>query len=486
MTDFALPAYDWRPRKDQMPIWRTMMSDDFRRGTIVAHRRFGKDELALQMMAVKAMQRPGSYWYCLPQYAQARKTIWEMVNWRTKRARVDDAFPPEIVVKRDNQSMMLWLESGSTIQLIGSDQVDSLVGGGQVGIVLSEAALSDPRAMQFFRPILEESGGFELQISTPRGKNHFYRNYLAAKEDMDSGDKTVLAAKLTAEDTSVFPPAQLNRIRLDLIREHGKKIGEAIFEQEYKCSFQAALIGAVWGDEISELELEGRLRPMHHDRRFGVSTSWDLGVGDSTVILFWQEVNTRHRLIDAFEGTGLGLDTYIEVLKNKKAEKGYVYSQHIGPHDIQNREWLRGVSRMDEAKRMGLHFTRMPQTRIKTQISVGAQMLRNVEVNESNPDAVAAFEHWKAYHYPVNKTTGEFVTTPVHDEHSHASSALMTYSLHHASKLGVNLGDMDPDLHGDALGGAGKFDPRVYDTRGAFRGGGIASGVSNPRQGAFG
>ena len=107
MTDFALPVYGWSPRRDQMPLWRTMMRPEFRQGVIVGHRRFGKDELGLQLTCIKAMQRVGSYWYCLPQYNQARKTIWEMVNWRTKRARIDDAFPPEIVTKRDNQSMML-------------------------------------------------------------------------------------------------------------------------------------------------------------------------------------------------------------------------------------------------------------------------------------------------------------------------------------------------------------------------------------------
>ena len=148
-----------------------------------------------------------------------------MVNWRTKRTRIDDAFPPEIVARRDNRAMMLWLESGSTVQLIGSDEVDSLVGGGQVGIVMSEAALSKPHALQFFQPILEESGGWSLQISTARGKNHFHRADHAALEDMRAGDSTVYAAFKDATKTEVFSTAQLHRIRMELIRDHGSKIG---------------------------------------------------------------------------------------------------------------------------------------------------------------------------------------------------------------------------------------------------------------------
>lgn len=485
---FELPAYGWKPRRDQMPSWQTLMNTDFRRGSIVAHRRFGKDELGLQTVAVKAMERVGSYWYAMPEYEQARKAIWNMVNWRTQRTRIDDAFPPEIVAHRDNETMFLRLESGSTVQLIGSDRVDSLVGGGQIGIVMSEAALSNPKALQYFRPILEESGGWELQISTPRGKNHFYRSVLANAEDEANGDKGVFNALLPADKTDVFPVHQLHRIKMDLIREHGQKLGEAIFNQEYMVSFNAAVIGSVWGDELTELELEGRCGTFRHDRRFPVNTSWDLGVGDPTVILFWQDIGGRHRLIDAFESTDLGIDTYINVLKEKRETLHYTYGIHVGPHDLAQREKLRGVSLKDGARRMGLEFKQMPNTRIKTQISVGAQLLRQVEVNEGNADAMDAFEKFKAYHYPLNKATGEIVATPVHDGASHASSALMTYALYHASKLGVQVGDGDNGLGG---GLNQKFDPRKY-------GGGqvpyghdgtvsaMMRGNGTPRRGAFG
>lgn len=493
---FELPAYGWCPRKDQMPIWNAMMRPDFRRGNIVAHRRWGKDELALQCLSVKAMERVGSYFYALPEYEQARKAIWTMVNWRTKRTRIDDAFPPEIVAKRDDDAMFLKLDSGSTIQLVGSDRVDSLVGGGQIGIIMSEAALSNPKAVDFFRPILEESGGWELQISTPRGKNFFYREHLAATEDMRSGDPTVFAAYLPADKTNVFSFDQLARIKMDYVRKHGKALGEALFNQEYGCSFNAAVIGAVWPEETSHLELEGRVRPIPHDRRFPVTTSWDIGVSvtDPTVILFWQEIHGRHRLIDAHEGYQIGLETYVALLKHKHQELGYNYGLHLGPHDIQNREWLRGVQRIDEAKRLGLHFKRVPNTRVKTQISAAAQMLRMVEVNENNVDAMAAFDHWKQYSFPESKT-GVVITTPKHDEHSHASSAMMTYSVYHASKLGVVVGDGDPSLHSntDALGGGQKFDPRRFGDApygGEHSVSAMMRGTPNyggkPRGGAFG
>ena len=465
-----------------MPLWATMTAPSFRRGAIVAHRRFGKDELALQTLAVKAMSRVGSYWYCLPQYAQARKTIWEMVNWRTQRTRIDDAFPPEIVEKRDNQGMMLWLSSGSTIQLIGSDQVDSLVGGGQVGIVLSEAALSRPEAMQYFRPILEESKGWELQISTPRGKNHFYKSYVSTRQAQREGDAGSLAALVTANDSDVFEPSQLTRIKLDLIGEWGDTMGKALYDQEYMCSFTAAIVGAVWGAEVQEIEMDSRVGKYGHDPRYPVFTSWDIGVADPTVILFWQEIGAEYRLIDAHESTSIGLDTYVQVLRERHNTKRYHYAEHVAPHDVQQREWAQGASRMAEAARMGLHFTRTPQTRLKTQIAAAAQLLKQVTVNADSPGAVAAYEHWKAYRFSQNTVTKELLPMPVHDKHSHASSALMTYAVNRAGKLGISRDFVDPAIHGEGDLAGGKFDPRVYDTGGVFGGGGRGAA---PRRGVF-
>lgn len=496
---FALPAYNWRPRQDQLRVWNGLVAPEFTVADIVAHRRWGKDELMLQALAVHAMRRVGSYWYALPEYEQARKAIWTMVNWRTQRTRIADAFPPEIVTKTDNEGMHLTLASGSTVQLVGSDRVDSLVGGGQIGIVVSEAALSRPEFMMYVQPILEESGGWMARISTPRGKNHFHKSYLGTLADMRAGRRGAIAAYMPAGSTAVFSPAQLLRIRMELIRQHGHTIGEAMYEQEYECSFEAAIVGAVWGQELTDLSMQGRVRPQPHDRRFPVLTSWDIGVADPTVILFWQEIGGMYRLIDGHEETSIGLDTYVEVLRAKHNTLGYRYATHYGPHDIQQREWVRGLSRKDEAKRLGLEFKRTPQTRVKTQISAGAQLINAMVVNSESEGAMAALERFKSYKYPKVQQNGVQSEAPVHDDASHASSALMTYAINKAAALGLGSQVLDDQLNGatgiDDLGGGEKFDPRQFGNgrvpfgsensvssqmRGYYGQGG------NPSRGAFG
>lgn len=483
----ALPAYGWTPYRFQLPAWRAMVRPDFRRAFLCWPRRHGKDSIAGHICAIKAMQRVGNYAIMLPQINQARRAIWEGLS-HLKMPRIDEFFPPGIVSKKDSQSMMLWLESGSTVQLLGSDSYQSSIGSGFTGIVYSEAALTTLEASQYLRPMIEFNKGWEIHISTPRGKNHFWRGLLGAMDDMKAGVPGVFADRLTAFEAGVFTQKDLERIRLDYIREMGQVLGNALFEQEYMVSAEAAVVGAVWGAELSEMDMDGRVRPCKHDKRFGVSTSWDIGVADATVILFWQTVGGEYRLIDAFEGTGIGLDTYVEVLKQKHYEKGYNYAKHYAPHDIQQREFVRGVSRKDEARRMGLDFTRTPQTRVATQISTAAQLIRMMVVNSSSPDAMAALDHFKAWRYPTVKTTGQLNTTPLHDEHSHASSALCTFALNVASKLGVEL-DVHPALHAEmsGIGRLEKFDPREYGSApfshpntvsNLMRGRGLSSGTA--------
>lgn len=453
-----------------------MIKPNFRRAYLCWPRRHGKDSVAGHITAVKAMQRVGNYAIMLPQVNQVRRALWDGLS-HNGVPRVDEFFPPEIVERRDNQSMMLWLTSGSTVQFLGSDSYQSSIGSGFTGIVYSEAALTTLEASQFLRPMIEFNKGYEIFVSTPRGRNHFYRGLYGALEDMRNGVPGVYAEHLTAEQTGLFSAEDLTRIRLDYIRDMGQVMGQATFDQEYMTSFTASLVGSVYGAELDEMEFEGRVGSYPYIRGQGVMTAWDIGVSDATAILFFTNLNGRYRLIDAYEGTGIGLDSYIEVLKQKKNEFGYMYTKHYAPHDVQAREWISGVSRLDQAKRMGLNFTRTPNTRIKTQVSATAQFLRNLEVNADSPGAMAALDHFKQYTWNVNKTTGQFMEQPKHDEHSHSASALAVMGVQ-AMKEAGGMNYRDLDLHPDAadLGGSGKFDPRQFGRDAPFS---HANSVSN-------
>src|SRR5690606_11777924 len=110
-----------------------------------------------------------------------------------------------------------------------------------------------------------------------------------------------------------------------------RMLSEDEYEQEYECSFEAAIKGAFYGDALKRAKLEGRIATIPIDRGLGVWTAWDLGVTDSTAIWFGQTFGREERIIDYYEASGVGLDHYATVLR----EKGYQYTRHYLPHDVQ-------------------------------------------------------------------------------------------------------------------------------------------------------
>src|SRR6185312_8507339 len=133
--------------------------------------------------ACSAFERVGTYWHMLPEASQARKAIWDAINPHTGRRRIDEAFPRELRQATREQDMLIRFVNGSTWQVVGSDNYNSLVGSPPVGVVFSEWSLAKPDSWTYIRPILAENGGWVLKIWTPRGRNHATRSFEARELD---------------------------------------------------------------------------------------------------------------------------------------------------------------------------------------------------------------------------------------------------------------------------------------------------------------
>jgi phage terminase large subunit len=243
----------WRPRDYQMKAW-TALEGGCKRVILAWHRRAGKDDVCLHWAATQAMQRVGNYWHMLPEYAQARKSVWEAVNPHTGKRRIDEAFPDAICETKRGTDMFIRFKNGSTWQLVGSDRFDSLVGSPPIGVTASEWALADPSAWAYLRPILRENGGWAVFISTPRGKNHFHRMFEGAKDD-----DGWFTQKLSAYDTGAISKEALDKERIEYQREYGVEDGDALFAQEYQCDWDAAIVGSYYGRMMRNAEEEKRI-----------------------------------------------------------------------------------------------------------------------------------------------------------------------------------------------------------------------------------
>ncbi len=229
------------------------------------------------------MQRPGSYWHLLPSYSQARKAIWTAVNPHTGMRRIDEAFPKEIRESTSEQEMFLRLRNGSTWQVIGSDNYETLVGTPPCGIVFSEWARANPASWAYLAPILIENEGWAVFITTPLGNNH-----CKTMLEMAKASPGWFAEVSTVTDTGAISLDAIEQQRVEYHALCGEDGGDALIQQEYWCSFAAAILGAYFAKEIATAERDGRIGKVDVNPELPVHTSWDLGIADATALWCFQ------------------------------------------------------------------------------------------------------------------------------------------------------------------------------------------------------
>lgn len=394
-----------------MALW-TYLENGGKRAIEIAHRRWGKDDVALHFAATEAMQKVATYWHMLPEASQARKAIWNAINPHTGIRRIDEAFPVAIRTSTNDQEMFIRFINGSTWQVVGSDNYKSLVGAPPYGIVFSEWAKAKAAAWAFLSPILEENGGWAVFITTPEGDNHAAKLLKRGQKD-----STWFAQVQTVADTG-FPLARVESARLDYHALYGKEAGDALIEQEYYCSFTAPVLGAVYGKAMTALEKEGRFISNIYDETLPVYTAWDLGYDDSTAIWFFQMAPNECRLIDYFEDNGQDIGYYCAQLYEKK----YTYGRHFVPHDAANKLLAAGGrSIVQQAYELGVEMTVIPATSQQNGIEAARKVL---EITYIDPDMCElGVNCLKNYRFQWDEDKKTFRSTPVHDHSSHGCDA---------------------------------------------------------------
>jgi len=361
------------------------------------------------------MERVGTYWHMLPEATQARKAVWDAINPHTGKRRIDEAFPVALRETTRENEMFIKFKNGSTWQVVGSDNFDSLVGSPPVGVVFSEWALADPSAWAYIRPILKENGGWALFIYTPRGRNHGATFYEAAKSDPEW-----FAELLPATKTGVFSQTDLDQEKAEYIREYGQDDGEGRFRQEYLCDFQAGVIGAYYTREMAAADEEGRIKALRADPVVRVHTAWDLGNRDSTAIWMFQIIGGETRCLDFLESSGVGLQWYVRELNNRANMRGWVWGDDILPHDAEGLE-SQDKTRNQILQSLGRSTIVLPNARIHDGISAARATLRNTWFDAEN--CKRGIEALRQYRKEWDDKRKVFHDRPLHDWASHPADA---------------------------------------------------------------
>ncbi len=395
----------FKPRDYQLKFCQAFDNQEFKKYFICWPRRSGKDVCSFNLVVRAALRKVGVYYYVFPTYSQGKKVIYDSITNEGKR--FIDYIPKEILVGTNSQELKIKLANDSLIQIVGSDNIDSLMGTNPQGIVFSEYALQSPQAYSLLRPILAANNGWCVMESTPRGKNHFWELYNIA-----SNSKDWFVSKLTLDDTNHIP---LNEIEKDLAEG---LISQDLVYQEYYTSFDMGIEGAYYAKYLDKMRLKGQIGQVPHEEGFKVHTVWDIGVRDSTTILFFETVGQTVRIIDCYENSKQGLEHYIKVIQGKD----YIYGKHIAPHDIRVMEFGTGMTRVEKAKQLGINFTIAPDISIYDGIEAVRSCLSKVWIDEVKcAPFIKALENYRQ-EYDMKKKV--YKTQPLHDWSSHYADTM--------------------------------------------------------------
>src|SRR6202789_4533288 len=384
-----------------------LLNKGYRRVMAILPRRAGKDITAFNICIRMLLRRIQTIFYVFPTYSGGRKILWDAIT--IDGARVLDFIPEDLIESRNEQQMRIRLKNGSVFQIIGSDSYDtSLVGTNPGGIVFSEYALADPRAYQYSRPILAANDGWALFISTPRGKNHLWDLWNIGIHNPE----TWFVYKMTVEETK-----HISLQSIDEDRRTGE-MSEDLIQQEYYCSFEMGVEGSYYAKYIDNLRLKSQIGTVTWEPAFKVHTAWDIGVRDSTSIIFFQTIGQTIRIIDYYEKNKEGLEHYAKVLQSKP----YSYGKHIAPHDIGVREWGSGMTRIEKAKHLGVTFALSGDVSISDGIEAVRSSLPKVWIDDKLCSGL--IKSLENYRQEFDAKRKVYNTRPLHDQFSHGADAM--------------------------------------------------------------
>jgi phage terminase large subunit len=182
--------------------------------------------------------------------------------------------------------------------------------------------------------------------------------------------------------------------------------------------------GAVFGNELAVAELEGRITNVAYDPSKPVHRIWDLGWADNVAIWYLQFVGTETRLIRYQEDNQKTITHYLA----EGQKYGYVYDTDWLPHDAQNKTLAANGRSIEEIVRATGAKTRViPRTAVVDSINAARTIFGNCWFDRENTaDGLQCLRH---YQYEVDKDTGMFSKSPLHNWASHGADAFRMIGL---------------------------------------------------------
>lgn len=407
------------PREQFVPY----LTRDQRWSCLVAHRRAGKTVCCIQDLIKHSIEHTGReprFGYIAPTYTQAKDVAWSYLKEYTS------SIPG--IGKSESELSITFPHNQARIRLYGAENYDRLRGLYLDGVIIDEAGDIDPRAWpEVIRPALSDRRGWATFIGTPKGRNAFYDIHRLAEAENDW-----YSVVLRASQTKLIADAELVDARRTLTEEQ--------YAQEYECSFDAAVVGAYYGKDVSIAEAEGRVRDVHYDKNADVFAAWDLGIGDSMAIWIGQLVGQEWHWLDYYENSGHGLDHYVAWIKALP----YQVVVNYLPHDAKARELQTGKNRVEYLEGRGLRCRVVPQHIVDDGISAVRSRFNRMYFDKVK--TARGLDCLRMYRAEFDDRNRVLRPRPLHDWSSHGSDAFRIGVMGHNDKPRLKIQAV---AHGD-------------------------------------
>lgn len=380
--------------------FKTFHCRESRWAVMVAHRRAGKTVACVADLVCDALftkKQDARYAYIAPQFNQAKDVAWLYVK------RLTSDIPG---VTYNEAELRANLPNGAQVRLFGADNPDRLRGLYLDGVILDEHADMKPRVWgEIVRPMLADRQGWAAFIGTPKGHNEFYRVWREASADW-------FKLVLRGSESGLLPAEELEAMRKSMTPDQ--------YEQEVECSFEAAILGAYFGKEMTTAEREGRITAVPHDPAIPVFTAWDIGYRDDTAIWWYQLVRGEIHVIDFHASSGQNVQFYADLIQSK----GYKYKKHWLPHDAKAKTLASGGKSVVEQLASSLGISSMaivPNLDVQDGIQAARMTLPSCWFDEEK--CYDGLEALKQYQREWDEDKKTFRERPRHDWTSHPADA---------------------------------------------------------------
>lgn len=241
-------------------------------------------------------------------------------------------------------------------------------------------------------------------------------------------------------------------------------MSEDMIQQEYYTSFDMGVEGAYYASYLDKAKRDGRISQVPWESSFKVHTAWDIGVRDSTTIIFFQTIGQTVRIIDCYENSKQGLEHYAEILHGKP----YLYGRHIAPHDIRVQEWGSGVTRFEKARQLGIKFRIADDYEIPDGIEAARSLFSKLWIDEKKcKPLIKALENYRQ-EFDVKRKV--YKPRPLHDWSSHFADSFryLAISLPKTAD-GLSREELDRRYHNAQHGSSGALPKFFQQPSGGIR-----------------